>query len=68
MVDHSGMVINMNTTKLRTIDQVREFLQGSTPVEFYGRGNDDERYAHISQVLKQFDYNNCPLKQRFRSV
>ena len=33
-VDHSAMVIDMNKTKLDTIGQVREFLQGTADVAF----------------------------------
>lgn len=50
------MVINMNETKLRTIDQLRDFLRSSADIEFSAQGTDDERYAHISQVLSRFSY------------
>ena len=50
------MVINMNETKLRTIAQIEDFLAASTLVEFLPHGDDTERYAHISRVLKRFDY------------
>ena len=51
------MVINMNETRLATIAQLREFLAGSVAIEFGAHdSNDCERYAHISRVLKRFDY------------
>ena len=51
------MVINMNETRLATIAQLREFLAGSHEIEFTAHGSDDcDRYAHISRVLKRFDY------------
>lgn len=50
------MVINMNETKLRTIKQLRDFLRSSAEIEFSAQGTDDERYAHISHVLKRFSY------------
>ncbi len=50
------MVINMNETKLRTIAQLRDFLQSSADIEFSAQGTDDERYAHISEVLGRFSY------------
>ena len=51
------MVINMNETRLATIAQLQEFLAGSHEIEFSAHtGNDCERYAHISRVLKRFDY------------
>jgi transposase InsO family protein len=50
------MVINMNETRLTTIAQIEEFLAGSSCIEFSPSGDDLERYAHISRVLKRFDY------------
>ena len=52
------MVINMNETKLRTIAQLQEFLNATPEVSFSGTGEngDNERYGHISRVLKRFDY------------
>jgi len=50
------MVINMNETRLTTIAQIEEFLSGSGQIEFTPSGGDLERYAHISRVLKRFDY------------
>ena len=50
------MVINMNETKLCTIDQLRDFLRSSADMEFSAHGTDDERYAHISGVLSRFSY------------
>ena len=50
------MVIDMNETRLTTIAQIEEFLSGSGQIEFTPSGGDLERYAHISRVLKRFDY------------
>jgi len=54
------MMINMNETKLRTIEQLEAFLKATPEIEFIGIAGDagDERYAHISRVLKRFDYPN----------
>lgn len=46
----------MNESKLRTIEQIECFLAGNSEVEFSGYENDFERYAHLSRVLKRFDY------------
>ena len=54
----------MNETKLRTIEQVDAFLKGSESVEFSAVGDDKERYAHISRVLKRFDYLKRSKKER----
>lgn len=53
------MVINMDETRLTSIGQIRDFLSGSTLVQFTASGNDEERYAHISRVLNRFDYPRC---------
>ncbi len=51
------MVINMNETRLCTIEQIEEFLSASAEVDFSAHGGDLERYAHISDVLKRFGYH-----------
>jgi hypothetical protein len=51
-----AMVIEMNETKLESIAQLRSFLQGSAEVQFQPCGEDAERYAFISAVLKRLDY------------
>ena len=57
-VDHRKMVINMNESKLTTIAQIEQFLAATPEIEFTGVSDagDVERYAHISRVLKRFDY------------
>jgi hypothetical protein len=50
------MVINMDESQLRTIEQIEQFLNASGEVAFTAHGGDVERYAHISRVLKRFDY------------
>jgi transposase InsO family protein len=51
------MVINMNESRLSTIAQLQDFLAGSAQIEFTAHDStDSERYAHISRVLKRFDY------------
>ena len=48
----------MNDTKLRPIAQLQDFLKATPEVSFSGvdKEDDSERYAHISRVLKRFDY------------
>jgi hypothetical protein len=51
------MVINMNESRLTTIEQVEAFLRASASINFKpNAGGDCERYAHISAVLRHFDY------------
>ena len=46
----------MNETRLCTIEQIEQFLNGCTQIEFTKSGDDSERYEHICRVLKRFDY------------
>jgi len=45
------MVINMDESQLRTIEQIEQFLKASAEVAFTAHGGDVEHYAHISRVL-----------------
>jgi transposase InsO family protein len=58
------MVINMDESRLCTIEQIEQFLSASTLVEFSKYGNDSERYAHISRVLGRFDYPRRNKRER----
>jgi hypothetical protein len=58
------MVINMDETRLDTIQQIEEFLSASAVIEFSASGDDSERYAHISRVLKRFDYPRRSKRER----
>jgi hypothetical protein len=58
------MVINMDEAQLCTIEQIEQFLDGSAEVGFTAHGCDVERYAHISRVLKRFDYPRCSKHDR----
>ena len=51
-----GMVIDMNEKKLVALEQLRQFLAGTTEVEFQSCGQDEERYRHIEGILKRFGY------------
>ena len=50
------MVIDMNESQLKTVAQLRAFLQGTLTVEFQAISNDVERYGFISAVLQRFGY------------
>lgn len=58
------MVINMDDSRLSTIGQIEEFLSASTQVEFSAHSGDTERYAHISRVLRRFDYPRRNKRER----
>ena len=63
-VDHRRMVINMNETRLCTIEQIERFLSACTQIEFSKSGGDSERYEHISHVLKRFNYPSRSKRER----
>ena len=50
------MVVKMDESKLSTIEQIEAFLGASEQVAFTAHAGDTERYAHISRVLRRFDY------------
>lgn len=45
----------MNETKLKTIEALRNFLSGTSEIEFEAKG-DEARYAHVQAVVKRFGY------------
>ena len=56
----------MDETKLRTIAQLQEFLDATPEVSFSGAAGeaDTQRYAHISRVLRRFDYPQRSKRER----
>ena len=50
------MVIDMNEDRLVTLPQLRQFVEGTTEVEFRRCGKDEDRYRHIEGVLRRFRY------------
>jgi transposase InsO family protein len=58
------MVIDMNEAQVRTLEQVRQVLEGTQSLEF-GQAEDDQgRYAWIESVLRRFDYRQLPRAHR----
>ena len=49
------MVIGMNETQVRTLEQVREVLAGTNSLEMRPLADEAGRYAWIETVLKRFD-------------
>ena len=60
------MVINMDESKLSSIEQLRDFLAGTLQVSFTGvqEASDTQRYEHISRVLKRLDYRRLGKAER----
>jgi transposase InsO family protein len=58
------MVIDMNEAQIRTLTQVRGFLDGTLGVQFKPLDEDAARYRHIVEVLRRFDYGGLPRSER----
>lgn len=59
------MVIDMNETQVRTLEQVREVVTGTQALEFRRAEDDVGRYAWIGAVLKRFEYRRLGWRGRF---
>ncbi|HEU0200493.1 MAG TPA: transposase family protein [Burkholderiaceae bacterium] len=54
----------MNETQVRTLEQVRQVLQGTEALQFRRPEDDAGRYAWIESVLKRFGYRQLPRVDR----
>ena len=50
------MVINMDKSKLSTIEKIEAFLGASAQVALTAHAGDTERFTHISRVLRCLEY------------
>ena len=50
------MVIDMDESRIRTLEHVRQFLAGTPQVSFQPRAEDAERYRQIGKVVRRFSY------------
>jgi transposase InsO family protein len=58
------MVIDMNEAQVRSLEQVRQVLEGTQSLEFRRAEDDQGRYAWIESVLRRFDYRRLPRAHR----
>lgn len=58
------MVIDMNETELKTVAQLRAFLNGTLAVEFQPLGEGSPRYAHIAAVLRRLGYRRLKRQEK----
>ena len=62
------MVIDMDETRLRKIEQLQQILSATPAVTFKARpagsAADHQRYEHISRVLMRFDYPQRNKRER----
>jgi len=54
----------MNETQVRTVELVRQVVDGTEALEFRRCENDQGRYAWIESVLRRFDYRRLPRQDR----
>ncbi len=54
------MVIDMNEKELKTVAQLRAFLNGTQEVQFEPQGEDSQRYAFIAAVVARLRYGRLP--------
>ena len=50
------MVIDMNESEVRTMEQVRQVLEGTQELEFRRAEDDEGCYGWIAAVLKRLGY------------
>jgi transposase InsO family protein len=58
------MVIDMNETQVRTLEQVRQVLQGTEALQLRRPEDDAGRYAWIESVLQRFGYRQLSRSDR----
>jgi hypothetical protein len=57
-----GMVIDMNETRLCSLEQLQAFVDATAEVRFLPCEGEDARYAHIEAVLKHLGYRRLGRK------
>lgn len=58
------MVIDMNEAQVRTVEQVRQVLEGTQALQFRAAEDGEGRYGWIDAVLRRLDYRQLPRADR----
>ena len=58
------MVIDMNEAQVRTVEQVRQVLEGTQALQFRAAEDDEGRYGWIDAVLRRLDYRRLGRSDR----
>ena len=58
------MVIDMNEARLETIEQIREFLMGTSDITFSISTEESALHAFVAMVLRRFGYFRLPKEHR----
>ena len=53
--DHGGMIVDLSTRRMATVEQVRAFVDGSAPVDYKPLGR-ASTYAFVEDALRRFGY------------
>ena len=61
------MVIDMDEAQVRSLEQVRQVLEGTQSLEFRRAEDDEGRYAWIEWVLRRFGYRQLKRCDRERA-
>ena len=59
-----GMVIDMNETRLCSLEQLQAFVEATAQAQFLPSEGEDARYAHIEAVLKRLGYRRLGRKHK----
>jgi hypothetical protein len=54
MGDHHRMIVNLNESQIRALDQVRAVLDGTQTLDFAPAASPGERREWVGSVLRRF--------------
>jgi transposase InsO family protein len=64
MDDHHRMIIDVNESQIRSLDQVRAILDGTHTLDFAPAASPGERCEWVAAVLRRFRYNQLKRPHR----
>jgi hypothetical protein len=62
------MIIDVNESQIRSLDQVRAILDGTQTLDFAPAASPGERHEWVAQVLRRFRYNQLKRPHRGLSI
>ncbi|MGF6597621.1 transposase InsO family protein [Paraburkholderia sp. GAS448] len=64
MGDHHRMIVNLNESQIRALDQVRAVLDGTQTLDFAPAASPSKRREWVGSVLRRFRYNQLKRPHR----
>ncbi|MGF6597629.1 hypothetical protein P3T23_002346 [Paraburkholderia sp. GAS448] len=64
MGDHHRMIVNLNESQIRALDQVRAVLDGTQTLDFSPAASPGERHEWVASVLRRLRYNQLKRPHR----